>query len=150
MSGRVPRDSGRSLWNNRIEVTHVPELQTIMAHCDQGYLCDVCGEEVEDITGSDLYLRYVTGEVDGRSLLATPERHIRCNPTTAQFIVDPEFPPVHVEGVFSKSELDPQFVRDRETLLTRGWRRLQELAHDRPALPDYPLEEFRKRLKTED
>lgn len=115
-----------------------------MAQCDQGYLCDVCGDEVEDITESDLYLRYVTGELDGRALLGTPERHIRCNPTGAQFIVDPKFPPVVVDGIFSKSELDPDFVRQRETLLTRGWRRLQELAVDRPALPDYPLEEFRR------
>lgn len=115
-----------------------------MAHCDQGYLCDVCGDEVEDITESDLYLRYVTGELDGRALLATPERHIRCNPTNAQFIIDPAFTPVVVEGIFSKAELDPAFVRQRETLLTRGWQRLQELAVERPALPDYPLEEFRR------
>jgi hypothetical protein len=115
-----------------------------MAQCDQGYLCDVCGDEVEDITESDLYLRYVTGELDGRALLATPERHIRCNPTSAQFIVDPAFPPVVVEGIFSKAELDPDFVRQRETLLTRGWQRLQELALERPALADYPLEEFRR------
>jgi hypothetical protein len=115
-----------------------------MAQCDQGYLCDVCGEEVEDIRDSDLYLRYVTGELDGRSLLSTPERHLRCNPTVAQFIVDPEFPPVTVEGVFSKQEFDAAFVQERETLITRGWRRLQELAVERPALPLYPLPEFQK------
>ena len=28
-----------------------------MARCDQGYLCDVCGQDVEAITESDLYLR---------------------------------------------------------------------------------------------
>lgn len=117
-----------------------------MAHCDQGYLCDVCGDEVEDITESDLYLRYVTGEVDGRALLATPERHIRCNPTVAQFIVDPAFAPVVVDGVFSKTELDPQFVAERESLVTRGWRRLQELAAQGIAQPlnEYPLPEFRR------
>ena len=117
-----------------------------MAHCDQGYLCDACGDEVEDITGSDLYLRYVTGQLDGRSLLATPERHIRCNPTEAQFIVDPVFEPVVIEGVFAKSELDPAFVSERETLLTRGWRRLQEIAALPSPIPlhEYPLPEFRK------
>ena len=29
-----------------------------MARCDQGYLCDVCGDEVENIRESDLYLRF--------------------------------------------------------------------------------------------
>ncbi len=32
-----------------------------MARCDHGYLCDVCGEEVDSIRDSDLYLRFVTG-----------------------------------------------------------------------------------------
>ena len=54
-----------------------------MAKCDQGYLCEVCGEEVHVITDSDLYLRYVLGEVASRDLLAAPERHLACNPTTA-------------------------------------------------------------------
>lgn len=116
-----------------------------MARCDQGYLCEVCDDEVEDITESDLYLRYVTGQLDGRSLLATPERHIRCNPTEAQFIVDPAFEPVIVEGVFAKSELDPAFVAERESLLTRGWQRLQEIAALPSPIPvhEYPLPEFR-------
>ena len=34
-----------------------------MAKCEQGYMCDVCGKDVEDITDSDLYLRYILGEV---------------------------------------------------------------------------------------
>ena len=29
--------------------------------CEEGYLCDVCGGDVEEITDSDLYLRYVIG-----------------------------------------------------------------------------------------
>ena len=33
-----------------------------MARCDQGYLCEVCGGDVEAITDSDLYLRYVLGD----------------------------------------------------------------------------------------
>ena len=35
-----------------------------MAKCDQGYICDVCGDEVEEIIESDLYLRYVVGMLD--------------------------------------------------------------------------------------
>ena len=66
-----------------------------MALCEQGYLCEVCGGDVEGITDSDLYLRYVLGEVPPEKLHILRERHIRCNPALAQFIVDPAFEPVH-------------------------------------------------------
>jgi len=39
------------------------EEEAAVAACDQGYLCDVCGQDVAAITDSDLYLRYVMGEV---------------------------------------------------------------------------------------
>src|SRR5437764_510005 len=32
-----------------------------MAACETGYLCEICGRDVEAITESDLYLRYVLG-----------------------------------------------------------------------------------------
>ena len=80
-----------------------------MAKCEQGYLCEVCGEDVEEITHSDLYLRYVIGEVDHRSLLSAPERHIRCNPVQAQFIVNENFAPVVVDGPFDKRLLEMPF-----------------------------------------
>ena len=64
-----------------------------MVRCEQGYLCDVCGAEVEAITESDLYLRYVLGEVPPELLQRTPERHVRCNPALAQYIADPAFVP---------------------------------------------------------
>jgi hypothetical protein len=110
-----------------------------MARCEQGYLCEVCGDEVEDLTQSDLYLRFVIGEISARELAAAPERHIRCNPVLAQFIVDPEFDPVTVEGVFGKQELDPADVERREHLVTRGWRRLQELPGSGLPIGQYPL-----------
>lgn len=115
-----------------------------MARCDEGYLCEVCGEEVHHIGDSDLYLRFVIGEIDGRALLATRERHLRCNPSEAQFIVDDDFTPVVVEGVFDKRTLDEDYVRQREELVTRGWRRLQELRKLRIPINEYPLEEFRR------
>lgn len=115
-----------------------------MAQCDKGYLCEVCGEEVKNITDSDLYLRYVTGEVGSQALLASPERHIRCNPVLAQFIVDDGFEPVCVEGPFDKRQLEPDDVARREHLVSRGWRRLFEIARERPAVPEYPLPEFRR------
>jgi hypothetical protein len=114
-----------------------------MAKCDQGYLCDVCGRDVPDVTDSDLYLRYVIGEIDGRALLSSPERHLRCNPTLAQFIVDPEFEPVPVEGPFAKAQLAEDDVRRREQLVTRGWRRLQEVRQLGLPISDYPLPEVR-------
>ena len=110
-----------------------------MAHCDRGYLCEVCGDEVEEITDSDLYLRYVIGELDSRRLLMAPERHIRCNPTLGQFIVDPQFQPLTVEGPFSKSELDPASVLERESLVTRGWRRLHEVRELGLSIAEYPV-----------
>ena len=91
-----------------------------MAACDTGYICDVCGKDVEAITESDLYLRYVMGEVSPLALPKQRERHIRCNPAVAQYIVDPAFEPVICGGMFAKANLDADFVRDQETLVTRA------------------------------
>jgi hypothetical protein len=112
-----------------------------MAVCDQGYLCDVCGADVESITESDLYLRYVLGEVSPLDLPNQRERHIRCNPATAQYITDPVFEPVLCTGVFAKDWLDPAFVKEQEERWTRAWRRLQEIPRLGIAIPDYPLPE---------
>ena len=76
-----------------------------MAQCETGYLCEVCGGDVEGITDSDLYLRYVLGEIPIFVLHQRPERHIRCNPALAQYIVDPKFEPVSYAGPFSKCEI---------------------------------------------
>jgi hypothetical protein len=116
-----------------------------MAVCERGYLCEVCGQEVEDLTDSDLYLRYVLGEVDPEQLDQLPERHLRCNPVLAQFIVDPEFPPVVVAGEFAKSRLDPAFVAGEESRVTRGYRRLLELPGLEIPITEYPLPEAQAR-----
>jgi hypothetical protein len=118
-----------------------------MAVCDQGYLCDVCGDDVESLTESDLYLRYVLGEVSPLELPNTQERHIRCNPTLAQFIVDPAFPPVVCAGAFSKGHLDPTFVAEEEARITRAWRRLQELPNLGLTIPEDPLPEVLERWR---
>ncbi|MBA3315156.1 MAG: hypothetical protein M3552_13000 [Planctomycetota bacterium] len=114
-----------------------------MAKCDEGYLCEVCGREVKGITESDLYLRYVTGEIDGQALLASPERHLRCNPFLAQFIVDSGFAPISVDGPFSKEFMEPTEVVAKEDLVTRGWRRLREVRKLGLPISEYPLEEVR-------
>jgi hypothetical protein len=116
-----------------------------MAVCEQGYLCEVCGGDVADITESDLYMRYVLGDVDPETLHVSPERHIRCNPTLAQFIVGEGFESVVVEGLFGKAQLDPEFVAAEEARVSRGYRRLLELPALGLPITEYPLPEIRSR-----
>jgi hypothetical protein len=113
-----------------------------MAKCDEGYLCGVCGGDVENVTDSDLYLRYVIGLVDPELLHSTQEKHIRCNPSLAQFIVAEDFEPVAVDDDFAKENLDPVYVRERESLVTRGWERLKEIRGlGEVSILDFPLPE---------
>jgi hypothetical protein len=118
-----------------------------MAKCEEGYLCSVCGGDVEGLTESDLYLRYVIGQIDPETLHTTRERHVRCNPVLAQFIVDADFAQVTVEGDFDKRRLDPAYVRQQETLVTRGYRRLREIEHLELPIIDYPLPEVRAAME---
>jgi hypothetical protein len=114
-----------------------------MAKCDEGYPCEVCDEDVTSIIDSDLYLRYVIGELDPEVLHTSPERHIRCNPILAQFIDADGFERVNVDGEFSRSQLNEEYVKKRADLVTRGFRRLDEIARtagDRDVTA-YPLPE---------
>jgi hypothetical protein len=120
-----------------------------MAGCERGYLCTVCGQEVEEITDSDLYLRYVLGEVEWEVLHKFPERHLRCDPILAQFIVDDRFSPVQVDGDFSKDRLDAEYVRTEEDRVTRGYSRLHELAAANLPIGEYPLSEVLSRRDDE-
>jgi hypothetical protein len=53
-----------------------------------------------------------------------------------------DFEPVVVEGEFSKSQLNANFVRQREELITRGWIRLKEiLSLGEVSILEYPLPE---------
>ena len=112
-----------------------------MARCEEGYRCDVCGDEVEEIVDSALYLHYVIGDVPPERLLKSKERHIRCEPSLAQFIVDSAFPPAVCTDPFAKANLDAAFVKEEEARVTRGWRRLQQLPTLGLAVPEYPLPE---------
>jgi hypothetical protein len=113
-----------------------------LALCEQGYLCEVCGGDVEEITDSELYLRYVLGQVPPEKLHLLRERHIRCNPALAQFIVNDGFEPVSCTGAFAKAGLDPAYVAEEETRVTRGWKRLQEIpALGLSTIQEYPLPE---------
>ena len=119
-----------------------------MAKCDEGYLCHVCGKDVEKVTDSELYLRYVIGLIDPELLHATPEKHIRCNPALAQFIVADDFDVVTLEGDFAKANLDADYVRQREELVTRGWHRLKELAKlQDTSILEFPLPEVREQME---
>jgi hypothetical protein len=116
-----------------------------MARCEQGYLCDVCGLDVAEMTDSDLYLRFILGEVPPEQLHLMPERHIRCNPATAQYIVDSAFEPQSCQGMFAKEHLDPFHVMEQEIKVTRAWKRLQELPGLGLPIVEYPLPEVREK-----
>ena len=112
-----------------------------MADCDEGYNCDRCGEYVENVRESELYLRYVLGVVPMAELPREPERHLRCAPEFAQFIVDPEFEPVVCKDPDLAQENLPPDVRERqEELFTRAWRRLQEVSGAGLPVDQYPLD----------
>lgn len=111
-----------------------------MARCDEGYPCEVCRGDVDAVIDSDLYLRYILGEVPLERLHLLPERHVGCNPTLAQYIVDERFTPVLVEGAFDKRHLDSGFVAEEERRVSRGWRRLQAIPTLGLAIPEYPLD----------
>ena len=116
-----------------------------MARCDEGYLCEVCGLDVASIAESDLYLRYIIGMLDPESLHTSRERHIVCNPMLAQFIVDERFPVIALEGDFDKRCLDPEFVRQRQELVSAGWRRLNDVAGSGISILEYPLPQVREK-----
>ncbi len=119
-----------------------------MAKCDEGYLCCVCGQDVESVTDSELYLKFVIGLIDPELLHVTPEKHIRCNPGLAQFIVADDFEPVVLDDDFSKTNLDSDYVQQREQLVTRGWHRLKEikLMQDVSIL-EFPLDEIKEAMR---
>lgn len=120
-----------------------------MARCEEGYRCNVCGGEVENLRDSELYLRYVIGEIDPEVLHTTPERHLRCNPVLAQFIDHEQFEPVHVEGPFGLQNLDAKYVQQRRRQLSEGYARLLELeatGGDRD-VTSYPLPEARAKYE---
>lgn len=94
------------------------------------------------IVDSDLYLRFVIGELDPEVLHTSPERHIRCNPVLAQFIEHESFEIVRVSGEFAAELLDEEFRRARALLVTRGYQRLLEIAAmDHRDVTEYPLPE---------
>lgn len=120
-----------------------------MARCDEGYRCEVCGRDVEHILDSDLYLRFVIGELDPERLHNSSERHLRCNPTLSQFIEHPQFEALQAPGPFDKRNLDAQFVADRQDLVSRGYERLQRIAAGELGedLTAYPLPEVAQRYR---
>ena len=111
-----------------------------MSDCDEGYNCDRCGEYVENIRESELYLRFVLGAVPLDELPREPERHIRCAPEFAQFIVDDAFEPVACEDAeLAKSNLPDEVRKRQERVFTLAWTRLQELAESGVPVDQYPL-----------
>lgn len=110
-----------------------------MARCDEGYRCEICGQDVEQITDSDLYLRYILGEVPMERLHRFPERHIRCNPFVAQYIRHELFEPVRLEGPFAREQFDPDYRAAEERRITRAWLRLQAIPRLGLTVMEYPF-----------
>lgn len=121
-----------------------------MAKCEEGYLCEVCGGDVERLRDSALYLQFIIGWLDPETLHTRRECHLRCAPALAQFIDHPTFtPPVVVEGEFSRTQLDHCFAAERSALVTRGYERLCEVdaMRERPAVIEYLLPEAAERWR---
>ena len=111
-----------------------------MGSCNEGYHCDRCGEYVENVRDSELYLRFVLGAVPAGELPREPERHIHCCPEFAQFIVDEGFFPVRCADPELDKALLPDDVREsQERLFTAAWKRLQEVAGSGVPVDAYPL-----------
>jgi hypothetical protein len=112
-----------------------------MARCDEGYRCGVCGRDVEAIAESDLYLRFVLGDVPLERLHLERERHVACHPALAQFIADPAFAPVVCDGPFAKEHFDDDFQTTETARVTRAWQRLQWLPNSGLPIALYPIRE---------
>ncbi len=140
--GIPPRSSLGTVIPPRAQATiPIQTIEPIMAKCDQGYLCESCGLEVTSIVDSDLYLRFVIGQLDAERLHLSPERHLRCNPSLSQYIADARFDPVVVEGDFDHRQLDPEFVARQFDRITRGYQRLWTInqSPEPISLLDYPI-----------
>jgi len=110
-----------------------------MAKCDQGYLCELCGEPVKNIIESSLYLRYVLGEVAVHELFAAPERHLKCDRDLACFIVHEKFECPDFSNDQGDDCLNEQEQKQKESRITAGWLRLREVVQLGIPITEYPL-----------
>jgi len=122
-----------------------------MADCDQGYFCEACLEYVDTVVDSDLYLRFIMGLVSPEDLMRARERHVRCRPALAQYVADPNFePPVVDEDPATDKRRQPrETVAAMESLVTRAWRRLQEIPGAGLSIAEYPLPDVRPAWRDE-
>jgi hypothetical protein len=92
---------------------------------------------------SELYLRFIIGEIDAELLHLSPECHLACNPTLSQFIDDERFSrDFQAPEGFRIADLDPHYVELRTSLVSRGYRRLWEIRKERnrfATIQAYPL-----------
>lgn len=122
-----------------------------MAKCEEGYLCEVCGRDVERLRDSGLYLQFILGWIDPETLHTRHEIHIDCLPALAQFIDNADYQKqLEVPTEFSRQQLDPEFVRQRTAEVSKAYRRLIELdaMPERPAVIEYLLPEVADRWRS--
>ena len=110
-----------------------------MASCERGYLCAVCGQDVEEITDSVLYLRYVMGEVPWDHLNRAPRHIFVATRHSLNSSWTTRSSPCSCDGTFAKEQLDPEFVKTEEERVTLAYRRLRELAATNLPIAEYPL-----------
>src|SRR5690349_5283066 len=88
--------------------------------------CDKCGKPVvkrEDAT----WLNVEAGYMNGLGLLVYGNRHIRCSPSRAQYIVHPDFAPViDPRPEFDKTLVPEDERREMTRRYTDAWLRLQK------------------------
>ncbi len=121
-----------------------------MAKCEEGYLCEVCGRDVENLRDSGLYLQFILGWIDPETLHTRREVHIDCLPALAQFIDDAGYrQPAQVAPEFDRQYLDASFVQARTEQVSRAYRRLRELdgMGERPPVIEYLLPEVADRWR---
>ncbi len=121
-----------------------------MAKCEEGYLCEVCGRDVERLRDSGLYLQFILGWIDPETLHTRREIHIDCLPALAQFIDDARYQTeLEVPAEFAREQLDAPFVQQRSTQVTRAYQRLLELdvMSERPPVIEYLLPEVAERWR---
>lgn len=121
-----------------------------MAKCEEGYLCEVCGGDVEHLRDSALYLQFILGWIDPETLHTRRECHLLCAPALTQFIDDAKFAELEIpQGEFERSQLDAEFAAERAALVTRAYHRLCEIdaMRERPAVIEYLLPEFAQRWR---
>ena len=94
--------------------------------------CDRCGKDVED-TENVLELQAIIREDPLLTLALNRCRHIKCSPSSAQWIIHTNFPPVKDNRPkYTKKQYSAKNQRIFENRYTKAWLKLLENKEDTP------------------